>query len=1003
MSSNDGRIQPLPSDVVAKIKSSTSITHLNGVVVELVKNSLDADAHSISVTVDFQRGSCIVEDDGEGIPAAEFEPNGGLGKAHHTSKLQPSRDQYGQKGLFLASLASLSLLTITSHRIHQQNTSTIVLHHSRAVSRLIPAPVHQRLKSSRHGTSVTVNDLFGNMPVRVRSRALTLQKPEELEREWDNLKYLLVSMMLANNSLKKLVLLDTGRNRKLTIRLQPESLLASNAGQGIDPEVQRINSIITQANLISHHNADCWNTVSASVPNMSIHAAISLVPIPTKKVQFISLGISPLFVHNTNVLYSEINRLFSLSDFGTLNRASECLTETQTRGSAAHCDEQDSMAAKGPTRAIDRCPMFYIRINTDTPQKLYNDGIDFAPESDKSIQRLIDVLATMVNEFLKQHNLRPRATKRQTKVSHVLEDSNVSPSEFEKSKCSIREGCPDVSALSTEETLNEQLKIPSFRKTTRSYPDQNFGNWSRIKAARGTPANARNATLPRKSDLGSKKELLSQPSKISYQDSEDIRSPIQNIPSVLPDASRERVCRDPSRRTDIDQADEAQPQSGDEAFENSVDKMIPWVDPYTGKSHLINARTGQSMGLKPRPSSALAYDRPRSTGTVQNVQPLENKKRPSSATPRMQNLWLESLLKKWDNPAFSRAEKAITSINAVMSHENSCSINDCDRLGEVRSLEAAGYAKFRGKLRKHHLELTEVIAQVDRKFIFAKMKATPADDTESRDSDTILALIDQHAADERCRVEKLFEGLFLNSKAGLDQGIDIRSFQLDPIVFEIKLAEVPLFERYLEHFSSWGIHYRINHEPGSSVGIGAIYALPTLIAERCRIEPNLAIDLIRSEIWKREENGKGPSHSIISGDDRNSQIQDNESPSISLDESDSGTRHSWVERLGGCPQGIIEMLNSRACRSAIMFNDILTLGECQSIITRLAQCVFPFQCAHGRPSMIPILDLRSVGKEGDNTPLELASDSILFQSLGQNGEHDAGYVETFRSWRDTLG
>lgn len=85
MSSNDGRIRPLPSDVVAKIKSSTSITHLNGVIVELVKNSLDADAHSVSVTVDFQRGSCIVEDDGEGVPVTEFEPNGGLGKAHRMS------------------------------------------------------------------------------------------------------------------------------------------------------------------------------------------------------------------------------------------------------------------------------------------------------------------------------------------------------------------------------------------------------------------------------------------------------------------------------------------------------------------------------------------------------------------------------------------------------------------------------------------------------------------------------------------------------------------------------------------------------------------------------------------------------------------------------------------------------------------------------------------------------------------------------------------------------
>lgn len=85
MSSHGPVIQALPLDVAAKIKSSTSITHLHGVVVDLVKNSLDAGAQTILVSVDFKRGSCIVEDDGEGIRPAEFEPTGGLGKAHRMS------------------------------------------------------------------------------------------------------------------------------------------------------------------------------------------------------------------------------------------------------------------------------------------------------------------------------------------------------------------------------------------------------------------------------------------------------------------------------------------------------------------------------------------------------------------------------------------------------------------------------------------------------------------------------------------------------------------------------------------------------------------------------------------------------------------------------------------------------------------------------------------------------------------------------------------------------
>lgn len=85
MSSHGPVIQALPLDVAAKIKSSTSITHLHEVVVDLVKNSLDAGAQTVLVSVDFKRGSCIVEDDGEGIRPAEFEATGGLGKAHRTS------------------------------------------------------------------------------------------------------------------------------------------------------------------------------------------------------------------------------------------------------------------------------------------------------------------------------------------------------------------------------------------------------------------------------------------------------------------------------------------------------------------------------------------------------------------------------------------------------------------------------------------------------------------------------------------------------------------------------------------------------------------------------------------------------------------------------------------------------------------------------------------------------------------------------------------------------
>lgn len=105
---SSGDIKPLPSDVIAKIKSSTSIIHLNGVVVELVKNALDASARTVLISVDFKRGSCIVEDDGDGIPQAEFETDGGLGKAHCMLQAARARDMRSNRSLILCRYVKVS-------------------------------------------------------------------------------------------------------------------------------------------------------------------------------------------------------------------------------------------------------------------------------------------------------------------------------------------------------------------------------------------------------------------------------------------------------------------------------------------------------------------------------------------------------------------------------------------------------------------------------------------------------------------------------------------------------------------------------------------------------------------------------------------------------------------------------------------------------------------------------------------------------------------------------
>jgi DNA mismatch repair protein MLH3 len=285
-------------------------------------------------------------------------------------------------------------------------------------------------------------------------------------------------------------------------------------------------------------------------------------------------------------------------------------------------------------------------------------------------------------------------------------------------------------------------------------------------------------------------------------------------------------------------------------------------------------------------------------------------------------------------------------------------------------LEDFGLAKFRGRLSKSHLATANVIAQVDRKFILAKL----ADGHSSR---SVLVLIDQHAADERCRIESLFGEMFADGHR------QVQTIRIDPITFDIPLMEATLFGKHADFFAFWGVGYTVERKSSARAALVIVHSLPTLIAERCRLEPNLVSDLIRGEIWKHEENGRG----AFLSDQRTQRSE------IHRDELGVETEDNWVERLKSCPQGIIGLLNSRACRTAIMFNDMLTAEECKSLMGRLSRCVLPFQCAHGRPSMIPILD------SGEGEELSGKSAVCEYEYEREDGRRQSDFLEAFRSWQ----
>lgn len=272
------------------------------------------------------------------------------------------------------------------------------------------------------------------------------------------------------------------------------------------------------------------------------------------------------------------------------------------------------------------------------------------------------------------------------------------------------------------------------------------------------------------------------------------------------------------------------------------------------------------------------------------------------------------------------------------------------------------------KLTREMLRNSTVVGQFDSKYILlyvsiadlpSSLSTSAIAAAQSRHSAGLLICIDQHAADERIRYDAATRALYVGEDGGADAastniaadaytpGLTVASGTA-PSVLSVLAVQEPLnftctelncIDYYRDDLKAWGFRWEcgnncsetarlIDLDSGSGVGAnGSSYVglaqVPVILGE----------PLTSSDFLEFLQHLSLPNSGAVG-----------RTPSLMC-----------------APPAVHRILCSQSCRSAIMFNTALSLQQCVELVHKLGSPIhtqFPFQCAHGRPAIIPLTEMQ---------------------------------------------
>ena len=268
-------IRPLQEEVRSLLRSGVAITNLTQCVEELVLNSIDAGASSITLRVDIPNLKIQVSDNGCGITFGDLKL---AGERYSSSKCHVLKDLdqltfYGFRGETLASLREICdvLEIVTRHRSSYQTYCKLFRN-----AQVLDLAV-SRFPRTQSGTTVTLHNIFANLPVRRKSITEVL--------DFERVRHRIASIALVHPKTAFLLINDSSGTKCLQTHVCK-------------------SSVSTFSQLFGNYRSKGLQQVCFEHKDFKVSGFISIDTHHSKSLQFV-------FVNNRLVLKTKIHKLIN--------------------------------------------------------------------------------------------------------------------------------------------------------------------------------------------------------------------------------------------------------------------------------------------------------------------------------------------------------------------------------------------------------------------------------------------------------------------------------------------------------------------------------------------------------------------------------------------------------------------------------------------------------------------------------------------------------------------